>query len=464
MVQWAMPRGHRPTTRGAVALAALALTATACFNATAPPERTAKPGASARTTPATVPADFMGMHATCVGTKSTPPCATTKGAWPTVPVGSYRIWGVRESWAQISRSKGAYNWGPLDLRVAMAIRQRTQPVYVLGSTPTWASARPADSNSDGAGAAAEPADLADWKDFVSALATRYKGKIGAYEIWNEPDRAAQFTGTPEKMAELTKVAHDAIKAADPEALVVSPGVQVRDKGAADWLKAYFAAGAGDDVDAVGVHLDPFATQAPEALLALATTARAQLEGTSASTKPLWNTSMSFGRSPRLGAADKAVEIGGADGIGFPARASLMSLQSKVARAFWFAWDDRSTVGLYLTDAQGKPTQAGTAYGQTYRWLVGSAFRGCSKNGPQWTCTVSYPQRDGIIMWSEGKDSPAKVPSGALCLRTLGGGVQANPRATLSLTGSPILLVTPGGTRSTQKGVPGTLSVGDPCKA
>jgi hypothetical protein len=72
-----------------------------------------------------------------------------------------------------------------------------------------------------------PNNYQDYADFLTALASRYKGKIGAYAIWNEPNLAREWCDNvpnPEEYAKLLKVAYSAIKSADPDAIVISAGL------------------------------------------------------------------------------------------------------------------------------------------------------------------------------------------------------------------------------------------------
>ena len=65
----------------------------------------------------------------------------------------------------------------------------------------------------------------EWRNYVRAVAEHYKGRIRAYEIWNEQDggfwrpapNAAQYT-------ELLKIAYREIKAVDPDATVIVGGM------------------------------------------------------------------------------------------------------------------------------------------------------------------------------------------------------------------------------------------------
>ena len=59
------------------------------------------------------------------------------------------------------------------------------------------------------------------------MAERYRGRIGAYQVWNEPNLSREWGELPPDpvhYTELLKVCYEAIKAADPQAIVISAGL------------------------------------------------------------------------------------------------------------------------------------------------------------------------------------------------------------------------------------------------
>jgi polysaccharide biosynthesis protein PslG len=71
-----------------------------------------------------------------------------------------------------------------------------------------------------------PDDPATFANFMGLLAERYKGRIHAYEVWNEPNLAHETGGTirPEdvgRYVEMLKLAYTTIKAIDPDAIVLA---------------------------------------------------------------------------------------------------------------------------------------------------------------------------------------------------------------------------------------------------
>ena len=63
---------------------------------------------------------------------------------------------------------------------------------------------------------------------------RYRGRVHAYEIWNEPNHPDFFSGRPETMLELARQAYQILKQVDGSVIVVSPsatGDEIRPSGA-----------------------------------------------------------------------------------------------------------------------------------------------------------------------------------------------------------------------------------------
>ena len=109
---------------------------------------------------------------------------------------------------------------------------------------------------------APPANLQDFGDFCYALADRYKGKIAAYQVWNEPNLAREWGNqlpSPEQYTELLKVCYTAIKRADPGALVISAAMAPTGTRSADvlpddeFVDRMYQAGAAPYFDILGVN-------------------------------------------------------------------------------------------------------------------------------------------------------------------------------------------------------------------
>lgn len=119
------------------------------------------------------------------------------------------------SWESVEPAQGSYSWDTLDKVVAAAQRHNVQLLVVFPKAPAWASPN-----------GGIPRDKTTYARFLSAVATRYKGKIAAYEIWNEQNLAGETGGQVNvgEYVELLKAVFPSIKAADPGAFVLYGGL------------------------------------------------------------------------------------------------------------------------------------------------------------------------------------------------------------------------------------------------
>jgi hypothetical protein len=101
----------------------------------------------------------------------------------------------------------------------------------------------------------KPQNAADYADFLRYVATRYAGRVSAWEVWNE-ENTQRFWSTGPNAAQYTqllKAAYPAVKAADPNALVVFGGVSQNDYS---FIEGAYAAGAKGSFDVMAAHPYP----------------------------------------------------------------------------------------------------------------------------------------------------------------------------------------------------------------
>jgi GH35 family endo-1,4-beta-xylanase len=164
------------------------------------------------------------------------------------------------SWFEIEPTREEWHWEYPDFVVRTAEYYGLDLIVRLDGLPAWATELAIDG-------VAPPDDLDDYAAFVAAVAQRYQGRIRGYIMWNEPNLAKEWGGRPPDPAaytELLRRAYEAIKAADPEATVVSAGLASTnhqdDKAMDDrvFLETMYQAGAGAYFDALGAHPYGFA--------------------------------------------------------------------------------------------------------------------------------------------------------------------------------------------------------------
>ena len=324
-----------------------------------------------------IPKSYFGLNLNNV---------TSVSPWPKIPYGTARIWDACDSasnagtcgsyptgatcsgsnywtyWTNIETENGVYNWGPLDAIVAKYQAKGLNIAYQIALPPGWATAN--------GGCGGVPSDLtsagsAYFTAFVTALATRYKGKIAYYGLWNEPYFTSYWSGTPQQMVYLAKGAYAAIKAADPNAVVLSPtSTSDLGGGVPAWFDQFLALGGAAYFDVLDMHAYPVGSppQPPEYfsnMLAINSQALASVS----SSAPIFVTE--FSNSTTAAIADPiylAVDyiLGWADGA---------------SRVIWYQYDNAAG-GLNIGNLQGGNqglNAAGAAYRVVTSWLLNSTW-------------------------------------------------------------------------------------------
>jgi len=166
------------------------------------------------------------------------------------------------AWREIEGAgKGRFDWSIAD-RVVAQVQSvgKLRLIVRLDSDPTWASGQTYPNAQNVI--MSPPKDLQDFADFCYAVASRYEGQIGAYQIWNEPNLSREWGGKapdPAGYVAMLKAGYQAIKRADPDALVISAGMAPttrNDKVAmpdTQFLTRMYAAGARPYFDYLGAH-------------------------------------------------------------------------------------------------------------------------------------------------------------------------------------------------------------------
>jgi hypothetical protein len=176
------------------------------------------------------------------------------------------------NWSAVETSKGTFNWTTYDRLIADVEQRGFKLLLGILFAPTWAKT----------GTALYPTNNSDLADFAAAAVNRYKPggtqgrNVRAWEVWNEPNirpfwdptvglgaDATARAASRAKYSGMLSAAYDAIKAADPNATVLTAGFAPFGEytsATADGInpKAYFEAmvetdGVGGKFDAVAVH-------------------------------------------------------------------------------------------------------------------------------------------------------------------------------------------------------------------
>lgn len=473
-------------------------------------------GVQARTT-TTIPSAYFGTH------------FHRLPVWPGVgkAIGGQRLWDadgiptknasgayqdnpVGASWKGIYGSgPSSPNWSGFDAQVNRAVANGAELIMVLGGAiPTWASSDQtgaAGCNNYGTGTHAPPNAANDdqiWRDWVTAVATRAKGKVRYWEIWNEPYQCSSFVKDPKRLADLVAKARRILKAIDPNNVVLSPSLDLNDNTFLDrYLQvakaAYPAGEAYGDIWAfhgypnlAGKWLDErVAKTSPslsypsaESLIVsrtepettydtehLVLNTKMVLKRFGQDTRPMWDTESGYLVASAAG--------GGAnDGAGaeFVARHYLLAWAAGLDRSYYYAWDQRSDVDpatgtRYWAVAGAREsvegdfnfttTKAGTAYAQVSKWLAGATLAGINKNADgvgTWVMTLKRGTAVSVVVWNPAWTANGSTisytPAPALSRRSDLMGVVTSVAGTSTITSSPVLFSAPATTLSVTSSV------------
>jgi len=316
-----------------------------------------------------VPARYFGIHIHNLmlrGRVQDPPQPTP---FPSGWAGGLRLWDAATRWAELQPERDQWVFERLDRYVATAEANGAQIILTLGSTPRWASARPDEPCSYGFGCSAEPADMADWTRYIERVASRYRGRIAYYEVWNEPHPGERFAGHrgffTGDMATLLRLATEArtvLSRVDPQAQLLSPAFTNR----LPVLDAYLAAGGAALADGLAYHLYG---RDDRHILSQVRSLRQIMARHGLADRPLLNTESSFDRHPPLD-GDTAAAL----------HVRVMVLGAFLGVEAWYlhGWDNEDNGAV---DRQLRPTPLMGPYQQVHRWLLGLQPRGCRSLSP-----------------------------------------------------------------------------------
>lgn len=137
--------------------------------------------------------------------------------------GALRGWDVNATWPHLEQSKDVYTTDTLDDAVERARDLGIDMHWTLGQAPTWASGQ---AQTDEFIGPYPPLNDADWRSYCRYMATRnltvYGRAIKTWDVWNEPNIPLFCMATPDRIAELSIIAIEEIKAVDPLAIVYTP--------------------------------------------------------------------------------------------------------------------------------------------------------------------------------------------------------------------------------------------------
>jgi hypothetical protein len=282
-----------------------------------------------------------------------------------------------------------------DSVVNMARARNIKVLATILDTPSWANGGQADN--------VPPTNPQDYGDFMGWFADHFKGRVSAYELWNEPNLSGFWSTTdPAAYAAIVKAAYPVLKAHDPAGLVVAGVTSQNDTS---WLTRWYDAGVQGSFDVLATH--PYqgpASDAPEIpdtgqwyrmdhIKAVHTLMVQRGDGN----KPIWGTEYGWSTHDNAGITEPWLQ-----GVSEAVQADYLQRSVNwfaanhpyVTNLFWYNDRDRTNgtiqdqhYGLLHTDLSPKP-----AYNTLKTMLTGSGSTGGTTTTapPSTTTTTAAP--------------------------------------------------------------------------
>jgi hypothetical protein len=371
------------------------------------------------------------------------------GDQPVPPrAGAIRLWDSGVSWRRLEPTPGTIDWDALESAVSQAEAiGASEILWVHGSVPAWAALDPEAPGLYGPGTSSAPDEQA-YLEILRKVATRFRGRITAYQVWNEANIKIFYRGKPDYLAELTLKARDVLDEVDPDAILVGASTTVRRSGPVKaWYGKYAAALAerGWPLDAMAVHLYPLADQGAGTRAAYIRVIRSWL-AERGWTGPVWDTEVNYG--DRRDFAPEKVLVPQGRAAAWVARTYIDSLALGIDRVSWYSWNDH-ILGIDQVDPQsGEILPAGRAYLTVQDWLVGATWLGCSgelmdptgEAGAVTTCDLtSADGQPARILFSHGGATSVAMPEGAAEVCQLDGSCAQPSGKALPVGTAPVLV-------------------------
>lgn len=363
--------------------------------------------------------------------------------------------GVGWEWAE--PEPGQFRWDGIDAMVKQYEDLGMNLLVTVSGPPRWASSYQ-EGMAQGAYwstyGAYPPKDPAAFERFCYELAKRYRGRLRAFEIWNEPN-IQFFMGTREQFAEVLKAGYRGLKRGNPDCEVMF------DASCADmgFYRDMLRLGAAEACDVLAIHNYQLEAPGPpedtpfhQGYLDL----RKLLALHGQPDKPLWDSEFCW-MSDNFPGSPWWQGVGEANQARWLVRSYVYALAAGVKRLFWFPfypYYDTSTSGphggsLIREDLTPKP--AFVAYRVAAQNLVGATFLRWLDVGPAARCAEFRRGRDYLaVVWAvRGSTRVSLATRGeeVLVCRLMGGQDHLHPaRGALSFlaTEDPAYLYTTAG--------------------
>ncbi|HSP15464.1 MAG TPA: hypothetical protein VLV78_11995 [Thermoanaerobaculia bacterium] len=212
---------------------------------------------------------------------------------------------IEFTWSRIQPSAGQADYSAYTQIVARAADSGIRLVGRLGYATPWNTTAPASVTNATQREHYPPADYDAWSRYIFTTVTLFKSSIHHWEIWNEPDLGPTtpdgpcsgfWCGTAAQYARLLSVASDAVKRADPNAVVLFGGLALTSSADPNFVFNVLTDPdnpGGDSFDVMAIHVTGSRTDAIRQM----NFTKSQLAFGGAGLRPIWVTAVGYPSDP-----------------------------------------------------------------------------------------------------------------------------------------------------------------------
>lgn len=293
---------------------------------------------------------------------------------------------IDEAWSEIEKTAGVYAVpADYDRIVEEAHNNGMEPMVILGNYnyyvyPDYPPFTITDGSVTAEVAAAKfESYLTAFKNYITATVEHFGDKVNCYEIYNEYNlneartyfSAYGVKNDPSDYAKILKAGYEAVKAANPNAIVVGGALANMDSGGqkvnVDYVEQLYAAGAADYMDALSLH--PYQLGGPEKDFGYGTNYTERIPQildiiqTYGGKQELWSTEYGWYVTPRYGVTEEDIAE-------LAVRTELYQRANRLFdKTFWYCFD-------------------GSAY-TDYEWNIDYGLVGSGKDDTPFAAKPAY---------------------------------------------------------------------------
>ena len=275
-------------------------------------------------------------------------------------------------WDRIENKQGVFNFTWYDNFINTAKENGKKVIAVMAYGSPWTGDKDRYISNE---------NIHHFLNFLSVVVNRYKGKVDAWQIWNEPNFMF-WNGSDNEYFELSKLSAECIRETYPDAYIIGGGLWRTPKG---FIRGMHKAGAFENLDAISFH--PYAVNPSGAMKLHDDFIKilAELNFTG----ELWIT-----------------EIGYPTGGWYPTRVSMENFSSYVLKTIagsisrgartllWYQFVDPYNEGEYPNEDNSED-YFGLTYPDRTKKNGGWAYELCARFLPGSKYLKNLPQRDNV---------------------------------------------------------------------